>query len=413
MTELTRTRLVRSTLIAIAGFGSQGASAAFVDDSTASLYLRNMYLNRDFRDTANETMKDWAQGFTLRYQSGFTEGTVGFGVDALAQLGVKLDSAQGRSGSGVIPVDRDLTPNDDWSELGVTAKARISDSTLYLGTLQPSLPVVLYNDTRLLAGTYTGGMVNFKEIEGLNANIGRITETNLRDSTSRDDMAYVYNRAESDHLDFAGGAYTLSDQLTASYYYGELDNVYRQHFAGLVHVLPLSDQMSLRTDLRYFKSRDTGDAVGGVIDNDFLNGMVTLSIGGHRFSGAYQRLSGDGNFPFVLGGDPYSVNLSTYNTFTKADTDAWQARYDYDFAALGLPGLTFMTRYVKATGIDAQGTTNGHEWERDTDLVYVFQEGPFRGLDIRLRNAAFRASNGLTGDVDENRIIVGYTLPLF
>jgi hypothetical protein len=36
----------------------------------------------------------------------------------------------------------------------------------------------------------------------------------------------------------------------------------------------------------------------------------------------------------------------TINIFTKANTDAWQAHYEYNFAALGLPGLTFMTRYV-------------------------------------------------------------------
>lgn len=413
MTRHPQKFILQSLAAATTALAAQGSFAAFVDDSKASVYLRNMYLNRDYRDTANETQEDWAQGFTLRYESGFTDGPVGVGVDALAQLGVKLDSSKGNSGSGVIPINRDLVPEDDWSELGLTAKARVSKSVLYLGTLQPTLPVVLYNDTRLLAGTYTGGMLNIQDIEGLNATVGRITDTNLRDSTNRQDIAYVYNRAESDHLDFAGGSYNLSKQLTASYYYGELEDTYRQHFVGLVHVLPISERMSLRSDLRFFQSKDTGDAAGGVIDNDFFNGMVSLSVGGHRFSGAYQRISGDGNFPFVLGGDPYSVNLVTYNTFTKADTDAWQARYDYNFAAVGIPGLSFMTRYVKGTDIDAGSVTDGHEWERDTDIVYAFQDGALKGFDVRLRNAVYRASNGLSGDVNENRIIVGYTVPLF
>jgi hypothetical protein len=56
---------------------------------------------------------------------------------------------------------------------------------------------------------------------------------------------------------------------------------------------------------------------------------------------------------------------------------------------------------------------DGREWERDTDLVYTFQDGSLKGLNIRLRNATFRSGDGLRTDVDENRLIIGYTLPLF
>jgi hypothetical protein len=57
-------------------------------------------------------------------------------------------------------------------------------------------------------------------------------------------------------------------------------------------------------------------------------------------------MSGDSAFPFLNGGDPYTVNLVTYNTFTRAGLDSWQLRYDYDFVAMGIPGLSFMTRYT-------------------------------------------------------------------
>ncbi|SMP65617.1 OprD family outer membrane porin, partial [Pseudomonas panipatensis] len=97
---------------------------------------------------------------------------------------------------------------------------------------------------------------------------------------------------------------------------------------------------------------------------------------------------------------------------------SWQARYDYNFAGLGIPGLTFMTRYVKGTGIDQLTTSeDGHEWERDTDIAYVFQEGPVKGLGIKWRNATTRsnyAQNSTSSNsVDENRLIVSYTMPLW
>lgn len=65
------------------------ASAAFVEDFKGSLELRNFYYNRDFRnDGATQSKRDeWAQGFILNLQSGFTEGPVGFGIDAMGLLG--------------------------------------------------------------------------------------------------------------------------------------------------------------------------------------------------------------------------------------------------------------------------------------------------------------------------------------
>ncbi|WP_410967775.1 OprD family outer membrane porin, partial [Salmonella sp. SAL4452] len=81
---------------------------------------------------------------------------------------------------------------------------RVSKSTLRLGTLQPILPVVVYNDTRLLASTFQGGLLTSQDLEGLTFNGGRLTKANLRDSSGRDDIGY--GAATSDHLDFGGGS---------------------------------------------------------------------------------------------------------------------------------------------------------------------------------------------------------------
>ncbi|TDF80715.1 OprD family porin [Pseudomonas sp. H9] len=388
--------------------------ADFIDDSKGTLELRNHYLNRDFRQTGAPQAKaaEWGQGFTARLESGFTEGDVGVGLDAIGELGIKLDSSRDRRGTGLLPFGPNShEPVDDYSELGLTGKLRASKSVLRVGTLQPLLPVVTYNDTRLLSATFQGGMLTSQEFDGLTLNGGRLTRANLRDSSGRDDIGY--GAATSDAFDFAGGSYAINPQLALSYYYGKLEDIYRQQFVGLIHTQPLGGGFSLRSDLRYFDSREDGQSRAGIIDNRNFNGMLSLSHGGHKVSAAWQRMSGDSAFPFLNGGDPYSVNLVTFNTFTRAEEDAWQLRYDYDFAALGVPGLSFMTRYVD--GRNARTTTGDHgeEWERDSDLAYVVQSGPLKNLSLRWRNVTFRSGNGLTTDVDENRLILGYTLALW
>ncbi|QEY63578.1 OprD family porin [Metapseudomonas lalkuanensis] len=390
------------------------ALADFIEDSKGSLELRNHYINRDFRQDGAPQSKaeEWGQGFTARIESGFTEGTVGVGLDAIGELGVKLDASRDRRGTGLLPFGPvSKEPVDDYSELGLTAKLRASQSVLRLGTLQPLLPVATYNDTRLLSSTFQGGMLTSQEISGLTFNGGRLTRTNLRDSSGRDDIGF--GAATSDAFNFAGGTYAINPQLAVSYYYGLLDDIYRQQFVGLVHTLPLSGGFNLKSDIRYFDSRGDGVERAGEIDNRNFNGMFSLGKGAHRFSAAFQRMSGDSAFPFLNGGDPYVVNLVTFNTFTRAEEDAWQLRYDYDFAALGVPGLTFMTRYVDGGNVKTASGDDGEEWERDSDLAYVIQSGSLKGLSLRWRNVTFRSGNGLTTDLDENRLILGYTLTLW
>ena len=86
-----------------AGFMPLFAQADFVADSKAALELKNYYFNRDYRESSGQYKRaEWAQGFILNLKSGFTEGTVGFGLDAVGMLGIKLDSSPDRSGTGLL-----------------------------------------------------------------------------------------------------------------------------------------------------------------------------------------------------------------------------------------------------------------------------------------------------------------------
>ncbi len=107
MPRFTDTRWSRSPIGPLLGLGLIGAPMAhadFIADSKASLEARNFYFNRDFRqEGARDKAEEWAQGFLLRMESGYTAGTVGFGLDALAMAGFKLDSGGGTAGTNLLP----------------------------------------------------------------------------------------------------------------------------------------------------------------------------------------------------------------------------------------------------------------------------------------------------------------------
>lgn len=399
------------------------AQAAFIEDTKAGLELRNFYYNSDNRqDGADQSKQDeWAQGFLLRVESGYTEGTVGFGVDALGLLGVKLDSSPDRTGTGLLPAGDSGRAPDDYSELGLTAKAKVSKSVLKVGTLQLKNPAIGTSDSRLLPAVMRGGQLVSNEIDGLTLDLGYIDQINNRNSTNYEDMvvntsgkdisvdgvSVAKSGVESDELVYLGGTYKVTKDLSASYYYSNLEDFYKQHALNLIHVLPIADGQSLKTDLRYQRSKDDGNTN---VDNKAFGAMVTYSLSGHSFGLGYQKMSGDTGFAYVGGNiDPYLVNYVQIGDFAKTDEKSWQARYDFNFAAVGIPGLTFMTRYL--TGDDFGANGDGKEWERDTDIGYTFQEGALKNLNLKWRNATFR-SNGTGSDIDQNRLIVSYTIPL-
>ena len=140
--------------------------AAFIEDAEGSLSLRNFYMNRDYRDSGlpgapvhkgktQSKSEDWGQGFMLRLQSGYTEGTVGVGVDALGLVGVKLDSGGGTGGTGTLVRSRHTGKSaDNHGFVGFTGKAKVSETVLTVGTHEPVLPIAFRNDTRMLPQTF-------------------------------------------------------------------------------------------------------------------------------------------------------------------------------------------------------------------------------------------------------------------
>ncbi|MHB2082872.1 OprD family porin [Pseudomonas sp. UBA6753] len=407
-----------ASALALAGVAPM-SQAAFFEDSTATFETRNMYFNRDFRDgtSAQQSKRDeWAQGFMLNFESGYTDGTVGFGLDALGMLGIKLDSSPDRTDTGLLPTHDDGKAADEYSKLGLTGKVKVSQTELKIGTLIPELPTLQPNDGRILPQTFEGGLLTSKEVKGLTFTGGRLDKAKDRNDTNWEDLALNNKNGRfggsfsADNLDLAGLDYQFTDRITGSYHFAQLDDIYRQHFIGMVATQPWGPG-TFGADLRLAVSDDAGASKAGNIDNTTVNGMLSYALGGHKVSAAWQQLSGDSAFPYVDGADPYLVNFVQINDFAGADERSWQARYDYNFAALGVPGLTFMTRYISGDNVSRAAGGEGKEWERNTELKYVVQSGPLKNVAVRLRNATFRSN--FARDADEVRLLVSYSVALW
>lgn len=444
----------KSTLalaVAVGVLAQQAGAAGFIEDSKATLGLRNFYINTDNRNGSGANKnEEWGQGFDLRFISGYTQGTVGFGIDAIGLLGIKLDSGGGTNGASnnsyggtVFPSESNGEAVDNFSSLGLTAKAKISQTELKLGTLQPKNPVIVTNDGRLLPQTWQGGQITSGEIKDLTLVGGQIEAVKGRNSSNNEQLSIggansrTASGRDSNKFIYAGGDYKITKDLTAQYYYGNLEDFYKQHFLGLVHNWAIGPGV-LKSDLRYFNSSDDG-ANGhdplyyssgnysstsngkGKVDNNLYSGLFLYTVAGHTFGGGYQVSNGSSDFPWLNQGDGSSAYLTTDSQiakFARAGEHTWQARYSYDFAKVGVPGLTAGMVYLRGDDIDTNRTStaaagnNSTEWERDLTVGYVVPEGPLKNVGFMWKNATWRTSIPGVRDQDENRLIVSYSIPL-
>lgn len=427
--------------LALGGLGAALATQAhadFISDSKATLGLRNFYFNNDNRDGAAAPSKteEWAQGFMLDYKSGYTDGAVGFGVDALGLLGVTLDSGKGRHvGSSMIPSDTDNSAVDEWSRLGLTGKVKLSKTELRYGTLIPKLPILVANDGRLLPQTFEGGQITSGEFKDLTLTGGRIEHATGRGSSDRTGLAVAGGTRESNLFDFAGGDWKVTKDLTAQYYYANLENYYTQQFFGLIHTLVLSNTQSLKTDLRYFKTDSSGENSSGTsgyrisgftrngdgeIDNRTWSAALIYTLGGHGITAGYQSVSDGSNFTQLNQGslaDKGAGGTSLYlytdrmiQSFNRAGERTAFGQYAYDFAALGVPGLKASVMYLSGDNIKTTSGADQKEWERDISLDYVLQSGALKGVGFGWRNG--KSNSEASRNQEQNRLIVSYSIPL-
>ncbi|OCR22836.1 porin [Pseudomonas syringae] len=444
----------KSTLalaVTVAALAQQAGAAGFIEDSKATVSSRTMYFDNDSREGLRAAdQRETATALKFDYLSGFTQGTVGFGLDLQAVVGVHLGGGiehhTAATSNSFFPTDTDGSSVDSWSRLGGNLKARFSKTELRAGNaLAPNLPILVSNDGRLIPAAYEGGVVTSKEIDNVTLTGGQLGKSSGRASSNWTDLSVNGGTKGSDQFRFAGGDWKVTKDLTLQYYYANLENYYNQHFLGLVHVLPIAEDQSFKTDLRYFnsssdgKNGDTGYVFNnnsgyakkaGEVDNQTWSAMFTYTLGGSAFLIGHQQVGDDGGMVFLNqgsvvngrnrnegngGSSVYLFTDSMVNSFTRAGENTTFGQYSYDFARLGVPGLKAAVAYLHAEDIKG-GTvaTAGREfseWERDVRVDYVIQSGPLKGFGTTVRHGSYRADADLNSstNVDQTRVIFNYT----
>lgn len=397
----------------------------FIEGATAKLIARNMYFNRNSLSDYPDA-RGWGQGLQLDYQSGFTQGDIGFGADASAYGAYKLDGGRGTVGTGMFPADGDGEATES-STLNASVKMKWSNTVIKYGDLRPYNPVFATPDLRLMPMTARGFQLLSSDIDKVSIDIGHFYSSRGYTSTGHDGgFKAGYAGVDAGDVDYAGFTYLPAEEGGVGFYVSRAEDLWRQYYFNGNYSLALANEQTLGFDFNLYRSLDEGQANAGAINVTAWSLATTYGNGPHTVTLSYQKVHGSQPFDYLMASDGtymdsiYLANSSQYGDFNGPGEQSIGLGYAYDFGSTGYLHTTLGFRYVYGFDIDnkqvdpeglyAYFAHSDKQIERDIDLKTVVENGPLKNLSVRVRYAEF----AFTGDsVKQLRVITEYPFDLF
>jgi hypothetical protein len=429
---------------------AQADATGFVEGQSITGTTRNWYANEQLqrggkfkyrKDGTTETTDrriNWVQGTIVKYNSGFTEGTVGFSTELALYNAVALerDRENLAANQGGAPVlgkpygnNRTLTRSGgdaegQWSKLGLAnVKARFSNTTVTAGRMNFSSPQVDVIGNRALPSSFQGVAIHSEELNNLSFDAATFDRVSPRSEESLQKFRAEYTdyTVDIDHVNTLGLSYQPFASLTTSLWATQAEDVWNQYYFGATHVLGDSSLLSLTTGLNYYKTVDEGKAKAGQIDNDTYSLSLGLTHLAHSLTFSYQAVNGDEYFDYLHETNGIYLANSLLSDFNGPNEKSFQVAYGLNMAEYGVPGLKFNIYQARGWGIDGTHYKGGayssvlamdgeNHYEYGIGATYAVQSGPLKASTIRGTYTAHRASdNQADGSINEFRLVT--TIP--
>jgi hypothetical protein len=449
-TAYAETQSQEFTPVTVNTKSAQAEATGFVEGQSISGTTRNWYANEQLKrggkfaykkdgvSTPTDRRINWVQGTIIKYNSGFTEGTVGFSTEVAAYNAIALerDRENLASNNGGAPGTRPGAGNNrtltkeggdaqgQWSKLGLAnVKARISNTTLTAGRMNFSSPQVDVIGNRALPSSFEGIAIHSEELNNLSFDLATFDRNSPRteESLSKFRSEYGSIDAEADHVNTAGITYTPFASLTTSLWGTQAEDLWNQYYFGASHVLGDSSVLSLTTGLNYYKTVDEGKKLLGEIDNDTYSLSLGLTHMAHSLTFSYQEVNGNEYFDYLHETNGIYLANSLLSDFNGPNEKSFQIAYGLNMAEYGVPGLKFNIYQARGWGIDGthykgggydgvQAMDGETHYEYGIGAAYAVQSGPLKATAIRATYTAHRASeNQADGSINEFRLVT--TIP--
>ena len=383
-----------------------GPAAGAADTSYGSLsaQFRAYFLHRSFEHSG--TQQSLAVGGWLSYASppwhGLGFGLTGYTSQPLGYQDPDQDGAElladGQEGFSVLG-EAWL----GWAGQGLSLKA---------GRQILETPMINSYDVRMIPVTLEAVSLQYKAPGGLTLTAAHLTGVKSVTDTVFQPMSRAAGVGGEEPVTLAGADWRPSPAWRVQlweYYCHEFMNMV---FAQADYTIAPAPGWDLTLSALGLHQHDLGDSLGG----EFHTGQAGV-----------QAVAGYRSWTFTLGGTLVSLDhdivnpWGAYPGFTsimeedrnRAGEAAVVLGLGYDFARLGLAGLSAYTMHTYGATPNSGENASPDETEHDLTIDYRFQDGALKGLWIRVRGAVVNADEDLGGeDFTDFRVIVNFPLQI-
>ncbi len=384
-------------------------------DSLGSLFtegrldgvVKLLWFERDF----DSDKADWATlaiGGNLEFETapfyGFSAG-VGFKTSQ----GDLLNDDDKEIYRGLVAAGDDITDGDSYTALDEYYLRYNNWKTDFsVGAFDISSPWMTGFDIRMTPKKYRGLQVINNSLEPVKFHGYYITDWLDWTAEEFDSIAsgLTGNMEDNEDALVLGAVWQTTESFKVhawNYYY---DEVLNQFYGRLDYNYKCEGGYTFGANFKYLDQRDVGNALAGESDTFQTGGDISLAGYGAKLSLYYGQVGDDSiNNPF--GGD-YVVIMQT-KWLERAEEKVWGVKLDYDFAKLGVNGLSMYLFYADFDTPDNGDNVSTDMKEFDFNIQYKFS-GWAENLFLRFRYAHMDQDEAVAdgNDWDDVRFHIEY-----
>ncbi|WP_322052054.1 OprD family outer membrane porin [Paraburkholderia bannensis] len=413
---------------------NQAASKGLIGDSHLMLNLRNY---ADVQDvTGGPHRHAWTQGAMLDYTSGFTQGPIGFGVDASLYGAFKFDGGQGAGNMVHVSKGGGGQNQFAWAYPGIyDVKAQVSNTVVKYGLqMTADNPFFEPHDNRALPPTFLGVSLVSKDIANTVLQGGSFTKVDPRGHTNLVDLSTSYGGVTFKRFSYVGGSWDYSPSGNLSLFANQADSVWRQYYGSLQQSIGDPSTLKWTGFANVYSTHGVGGGLEGPINNNAYSLSLAAQHGAHSLLIGYQQILGDQFFDYVNETNGIYLVNSMDVDYNAPHEKSFQVRYGFDGKYAGLPGAKAMLWYALGWGADgsAGAAANGpgsplyglywkngqpvHGSHHEFGFIpsYTLQSGRFKDTKIAFTAMWHHGSKYYSDPTNmEYRLLVSMPLKLF
>jgi len=418
----------------------QDTAEGFLEGQTLTFTTRNFfsqehtrgdtvfYIDKDGVEEPTHSRETWVQGSILAYSSGYTQGTVGFGVDVAGFSAVTLERGHGAIAGGG---SRTLTDSDGdapwtWGKVGIAdARMRFSNTEVKVGRFQVDTPVLSYFDNRALPSSFDGASFVSDEVQNLTFQGGSIDRVSPRTGSNEEKLSTTYgDMVQGDRFGYVGATYKAAPSLALTAYAGNFQDIWNQYYLGATHTMGDPNEFALKTAFNWYDTKDAGTELAGPINNQAYSLAVTGTHQAHSLTLSAQQINGNEYFDYLNETASIYLTNSMFSDYNGPNETSFQVRYETDWGYFGVPGLSSMLWMVRGWGIDGTHYSGGDSgnyadvldldgawhYEYGVQVGYKVQAGPIKDTSFKVSYIDHHAYDGQV-DGNESELRLTTTMP--